>query len=162
MKKIAIIFILSIFHFLLYSQNDTVNFHKEELDVFLKDSSNNEIYYKKKHIPHVLKKSIKEYFNYHFYIANPKKRFNETDRIYNPFLPSKQLLFLIKNQNKYALIYKQGGRGLHTVCIFAEINSKKNVNIKVYYLTYKITTVSEFLEYIVFQKKFIVKKKKQK
>jgi hypothetical protein len=119
---------------------------------------NNEVFYNRRHIPRVLKKTIKEYFNSDFRIANPNRRYNSTDVIY-PLLPNKQMLFLIKNKNRYALVYERGGgRISHTVFIYAEIISSKVIHFKVFNVRTIVTSVDDFLNKVIIQKKYVINK----
>jgi hypothetical protein len=154
MKKLIVLTFCLLIQIISYSQNESTEQYCKGIEIFVRDSINNEFYYSKRSIPEILKKSIKKYFDSDFYIANPSKKYNKTDVIRNPILPNKQMLFLIQNQNKYALIYRRGGRCLQTYFIFAEIESSEVVLFKVFNINNSICTVDDFLDQVVSQKKY--------
>ena len=81
------------------------------------------VYYNKNKIPRPLIKSLKNKFDGNFKIVNPGKKYRKTDVSRNIFLPNNQLIFLLKRDSYYGLIFKHGGRALITYFVFAEINS---------------------------------------
>jgi hypothetical protein len=101
-----------------------------------------------------------EYFNSDFRLANPNSFFYKTDVIKNSLLPRKKMLFLIKNQNKYALVYRRGGRALQTYFIFAEIEESIIVQFNVFNINNNIITIDEFLDQVVCQQKYRINKEK--
>lgn len=107
-----------------------------------------EIYYKKNKIPRSLIKVLKIKFEENFKMANPGKPYRKTDviTVNNIFLPDKQLIFLIKKDNYYGLVFRHGGRGFVTYFVFAEINSKKIKELWFYTITNKIQDVDEFIQ----------------
>lgn len=139
-----------------YSQNEKSYSFVDSLNTFVSDSCNNKVYYNRIFIPHILKKKLREYYHTCYRIANPNSLYRKTDLRIIPFLPNKQMLFLIKNKTKYVLVYHEGGRGLHTKLIFVEIVSSKIVYFKVCYVHANIKTVSDFLEQVITQKKYLI------
>jgi len=157
LKSIFFLLFISL-SFSSYSQNEEPYSFVDSLNTFVSDSCNNKVYYNRIFIPRILKKKLREHYHICFRIANPKRLYRKTDVIRIPFLPNKQMLFLIKNKTKYVLVYHQGGRGHHTKFVFVEIVSSKIVYFKVCYVLANIKTVSDFLEQVITQKKYLIQK----
>jgi uncharacterized membrane-anchored protein YitT (DUF2179 family) len=64
----------------------------------------------------------------------------------NIFLPNNQLIFLLKRDNYYGLVFNHGGRALITYFVFAEIIDKNINELQFYTVSSKITNVNEFIE----------------
>lgn len=139
-----------------YSQNEKSYSFVDSLNTFASDSCNNKVYYNRIFIPRIFKKKLREHFHTCFRIANPNRLYRKTDVIRIPFLPNKQMLFLIKNKNKYVLVYHQGGRGHHTKFVFVEIVSSKIVYFKECFVHANIITVSDFLEKVITQQNYLI------
>lgn len=103
----------------------TENFSHQQAEI--------QVSYKKSSIPKAFKKALKEKFG-DFRIANPDKNFRSTDVKHNPLLPSKQLVFTIKKDNFYGIVFINGGRGKSTYFAFSEILSGKEINYQVFYI----------------------------
>ncbi|TRW25848.1 hypothetical protein FMM05_06400 [Flavobacterium zepuense] len=105
-------------------------------------------FYKKSSIPKVLKKALKKRYS-NFRIANPGKKFRETDVVSNAHLPPRQLLFTVRNANYCSVVYRQGGRSLGTYFAFSEIIDNKVTLLHVYYLSGPtINTYDDFVNAI--------------
>lgn len=160
MKHLIILTLFIFVRTISYSQIDSLDQYSNAMEIFIKDSNCNEVFYNRRYIPKVLTKSIKEYFNSDFRLANPNSFFYKTDVIKNSLLPRKKMLFLIKNQNKYALVYRRGGRALQTYFIFAEIEESIIVQFNVFNINNNIITIDEFLDQVVCQQKYRINKEK--
>lgn len=123
----------------------------------LSEKDNMIVFYKKNNIPKVLKKSLSEKFEDNFRIANPNKSYQKTDVINNPFLPSRQMLFLIKNNNYYFFVFRQGGRGLSTYFVFSEILNNSINNMNIFNINNDIMTVEDFIQTIKLSKFYPIK-----
>lgn len=123
--------------------------NKEKVkEVFLENRENNKVFYRKSAIPRALRNALNKKFDERFRIANPQRKFRRTDVVTNPLLPDKQLNFIIRNGDYYALVYKQGGRGFHGVFIFAEISSGKVIDFTFYSVSPYTETEEDFLSKI--------------
>ena len=155
MKKLLLICILISSTYVLFSQIDTSQM-RILISTALVEKDNMIVFYKKNNIPKVLKKSLSEKFEDNFRIANPNKSYQKTD-VNNNFLPSRQMLFLIKNNNYYFFVFRQGGRGLSTYFVFSEILNNSINNMNIFNINNDITTVEDFIQTIKLSKFYPIK-----
>ena len=121
------------------------------MEIYTVENQNLKIFYKKSFIPRSLKEVIiKEYGK--FSMANPNKNYTKTDVIRNPFLPMSQMVFLIRYEDYYALVFRQGGRARGGRFIFCRIIEEEVVIIKKYSIYERINTIEEFISRIQSQK----------
>lgn len=148
MKKIFLLILFFCFNYLIAQNNPLENnlTSKDRIieNFYIKDSIN--VYYNKNKIPRPLIKALKNKFDGNFNIVNPGKKYRKTDVVRNIFLPNNQLIFLLKRDNYYGLVFKQGGRALITYFVFAEIIYKNVNELQFYTVSSKITNVNEFFE----------------
>lgn len=104
------------------------------------------VYYKKSVIPKILKRELSLLNEEKFKIVNPHKKYRKTDLVRNPFLPNKQLVFVANYNQFWLLFYHQGGRGLQTHCILAEIIDKEVVYIEDLYVNSNIEEFEQLLD----------------
>lgn len=125
----------------VHSQEDSVKFSSNDfLKIFSASETNLvQISYNKKAIPYPLKKIIKNRYNGKVKITNPQC-YGEHATI--------QLMFLLKNEPYYALIYNFYGRSLMTYFAFFKVSDKKVMYYKIYIISSKIKTVDDFLQEI--------------
>ena len=155
MKKLLLIYILISSTYVLFSQIDTSQM-RILISTALVEKDNMIVFYKKNNIPKVLKKNLSEKFEDNFRIANPNKSYQKTD-VNNNFLPSRQMLFLIKNNNYYFFVFRQGGRGLSTYFVFSEILNNSINNMNIFNINNDITTVEDFIQTIKLSKFYPIK-----
>ncbi len=148
MKKFFLLILFFCFKDLIAQNNPLENnFTSKDriIEIFyIKDSIN--VYYNKNKIPRPLIKALKNKFDGNFNIVNPGKKYRETDVVRNIFLPNNQLIFLLKKDNYYGLVFNRGGRALITYFVFAEIIDKNINELQFYTVSSKITNVNEFIE----------------
>ena len=134
----------------VFAQRDTLE--QKIMEIYTFENNDLKVFYKKSAIPTAMKKALKVKYGdtFCFSIVNPNKNYRKNDVIINPFLPSKQMLFLIRSGEYYALVFNKGGRGHSTHFVFCKIISKEIVDIKIYYIN-KTDTVEDFLLNIQFQ-----------
>jgi len=148
MKKFFLLILFFCFKYLI-AQNIPLENNFTSKDVIIELFSNKdsiEVYYNKNKIPRPLIKSLKNKFDGNFKIVNPGKKYRKTDVSRNIFLPNNQLIFLLKRDSYYGLIFKHGGRALITYFVFSEINFKNINKLQFYTISSKITNVDEFIE----------------
>ncbi len=155
MKKLLLICILISSTYVLFSQIDTSQM-RILISTALVEKDNMIVFYKKNNIPKVLKKNLSEKFEDNFRIANPNKSYQKTD-VNNNFLPSRQMLFLIKNNNYYFFVFRQGGRGLSTYFVFSEIFNNSINNMNIFNINNDIMTVEDFIQTIKLSKFYPIK-----
>ncbi|MCL2132161.1 MAG: hypothetical protein FWH36_06910 [Lentimicrobiaceae bacterium] len=138
----------------ILAQQDTLGLTEQKImEIYTVENQNLEIFYKKHSIPKPMKKALKIKYGdvFCFSIANSGKNYRKNDVIKNPFIPSKQMLFLIRSGEYYALVFNKGGKGHSTHFVFCRIISKEIVEMKIYYI-FKSDTVEDFLSEIQNQK----------
>lgn len=112
-------------------KTEQVSLKELMIENFSHENEQIQVSYKKSSIPKALKKSLKKKFG-DFRIANPGKKFRATDVVSNPLLPSKQLVFTLKKDNFFGIVFVQGGKGRSMYFAFSEIVSGKELNYQVY------------------------------
>ena len=144
LKQILSCLALSLINLSICAQEVSSDSIKEMIiNIYSIDKDSLSVSYKKSAIPRSLKKELKKKFG-DFRIVNPDCEYRKTDVVRNPFLPNKQLVFIIKYGEYYSLVFKKGGRAHSTYFVFSKIVSNKVKIIAIYYVR-KITTVEEFL-----------------
>lgn len=127
---------------LTISQIDTAKYTREcILDIF--NITEIKIYHKKSSIPKSLKESLNDKFSSKIRLVEKRKGL--------PSPPDMQMLFLIENNNYYALILKRGGRRPITYFVFAKIISNKIQVVNLYELNNKVEDIDDFLQTLKYE-----------
>lgn len=102
-------------------------------------------FYKKRMIPHQIRKIIKAKYGVHFRIVNPGNPYNSTDVLSSPFLPNRQLLFGGICGNYCFFVYKKGGRGNSTYFTFY---NTKTEELNIYNISNKTETLDDLVRVV--------------
>ena len=149
-KSFSFVIILVMSFYYSYSQTSP-----DEIKEIISNSlagGNMTVYYKKSKIPRVLRKSLAEEFGGNFRIANPNKQYRKTDVVRNPFLPTRQMVFLITINNYYLFVFKQGGRGHSTYFVFSEVVNNTVSQINMFNVRNSITALPDLIQAIELNK----------
>lgn len=145
LKQILFCLVFTLIHISIFAQGDSSDSVKQMiLGIYSLEKDSLLVSYKKSAIPKSLKKELKERFG-DFRIVNPNCKYRTSDVVRNPFLPNKQMVFIIRNGEYYSLVFRQGGRAHSTYFVFSKIVSNKVEIMRVYNIRNKVTTVDEFL-----------------
>ncbi|HYV90842.1 MAG TPA: hypothetical protein VE978_03630 [Chitinophagales bacterium] len=104
---------------------------------------NAEISYKKSNVPSFVKRSIESACECKIKLANPNRKFNYSDTRWNPFLPERQLIFIVKLHDMYILNYIHGGLGTHVHCIILWTRGRKVEVVKSIWISQSIDTFED-------------------
>ncbi len=98
----------------------------ESINAVISDKTS-KIYYKSSKIPKCLIKEINQILDDKFTISSSHQAYRKFDKIEveNKGLPTRRLIFLLKNKWNYFFCYEKGGYGYSIVLVFCNIYKRK-------------------------------------
>ncbi|GIV44927.1 MAG: hypothetical protein KatS3mg035_2050 [Bacteroidia bacterium] len=156
-NRVELSFLFLVF-VLLFSTCRTVYYMSENQHITLKESSfdNAEIFFKKRKIPHSIKRAFKSVSDQKLRLANSGEKYLATDVRNNPFLPTRRLIFLVRTSDYYILFYEHGGGGKHYHCLLFRKDSNKKYEVMSIGINMNIKSYKELKESLIKGEYFII------